>query len=89
MYVSKVSQEIRVKQCHAARIMLLAGVSLLALGCGSAFAEGPAGGNVVRGKATISQQGAVSRITQTSRRAVIDWESFNVGREASPVVGRY
>ena len=85
MYVSKVSQEIRVKQCHAARIMLLAGVSLLALGCGSAFAEGPAGGNVVRGKATISQQGAVSRITQTSRRAVIDWESFNVGREASVV----
>ncbi|NBU44304.1 MAG: filamentous hemagglutinin N-terminal domain-containing protein, partial [Betaproteobacteria bacterium] len=47
----------------------------------------PTGGTVVRGNASISQtataQAANMVVTQTSQRAVLNWNSFNVGQAAS------
>ncbi|WP_424934061.1 MBG domain-containing protein, partial [Amaricoccus macauensis] len=65
------------------RLALLAGTSLLALGGTMALADGVSGGKVARGKVTISQKGGNSVIRQQSRRAVIDWDSFDVGRNES------
>jgi len=43
----------------------------------------PTGGQIVGGQASISQNGAAMRIEQTSSRAAIDWQSFNIGAQAS------
>ena len=43
----------------------------------------PTGGNVAGGQASISQSGAAMRIDQASARAAIDWQSFNIGAQAS------
>ncbi|MEY2809119.1 MAG: hypothetical protein RLZ66_630, partial [Pseudomonadota bacterium] len=42
----------------------------------------PTGGQVVAGQAAISQSAAVMNVDQTSQRAAIDWQSFNVGSAA-------
>ncbi len=42
----------------------------------------PTGGNVVAGQAGINQAGAVMNISQSSQRAAIDWQTFNVGSAA-------
>jgi filamentous hemagglutinin family protein len=42
----------------------------------------PTGGNVAAGTASISQSGANMVIDQSTQRAVINWQSFNVGKEA-------
>ena len=44
-----------------------------------AFAA-PKGGKVVAGSAAIDQAGGVTRITQHSNRAVIDWQSFAIAK---------
>jgi filamentous hemagglutinin family protein len=43
----------------------------------------PTGGSVVAGAATITQNNAAMVINQSTNRAAIDWQSFNVGRDAS------
>jgi len=43
----------------------------------------PTGGQVNAGQATISQSGSTLNINQTSQRAVVDWSSFNVGKDAT------
>src|SRR5688572_14150810 len=43
----------------------------------------PTNGRVVGGEASISQSGAAMRIEQSSTRAAIDWQSFNIGAQAS------
>lgn len=43
----------------------------------------PTGGQVVGGQASISQNGAVMNIQQTSGRAAIDWQRFDVGSQAT------
>lgn len=47
----------------------------------------PTGGNVARGSATISQtvtaQAAAMVVNQTSQRAVVNWDTFNLGQAAS------
>ena len=47
----------------------------------------PTGGNVVAGNAVISQTqtatSATMNINQTSQRAVVNWDSFNVGKNAT------
>src|SRR5580704_9969928 len=43
----------------------------------------PTGGAVVAGAAAISQSVGNTRITQSSQRAAIDWQSFNVGSQQS------
>jgi filamentous hemagglutinin family protein len=52
-------------------------VSLL-LGTSLAYAN-PEDGRVVRGSATITTDGSVVTITQTSKKAVIDWQRFSIG----------
>lgn len=47
-----------------------------------ASAQLPTGGNVVGGQASIQSSGAAMTIHQTSNRAVIDWNTFNVGAQA-------
>ena len=42
----------------------------------------PVGGQVVAGSASISQSNASMLINQTSNRAAIDWQSFNLGSQA-------
>ncbi len=43
----------------------------------------PSGGNVVAGSAVFAPHGAVLDVRQTSARAAIDWQTFNVGRAAT------
>lgn len=43
----------------------------------------PAGGQVSAGQAAISRSGTRTQVTQGSDRAVIDWQGFDVGRNAS------
>ncbi len=47
----------------------------------------PTGGTVAKGTATISQtataQAAAMTVTQTSQRAVVNWNTFNIGSNAS------
>jgi len=38
----------------------------------------PVGGNVAAGNATITNSGNTETITQTGKRAVIDWQGFNI-----------
>ena len=42
----------------------------------------PSGGKVVGGNASISATGSTLNINQSSNRAAIDWNSFNVGSDA-------
>ncbi|TXI12773.1 MAG: filamentous hemagglutinin N-terminal domain-containing protein, partial [Polynucleobacter sp.] len=42
----------------------------------------PSGGRVAMGQATINQTGNTLNIVQSSQRAVINWNSFNVGSQA-------
>ena len=64
----------------ALRALPLLGASALALALAAAEAQSPRGGVVARGAARIAQDAARTTITQTSRRAVIDWRGFDVGR---------
>lgn len=59
--------------------LLAAGATALAL-AGGAWADGPRGGTVVDGSAGITRSEGRTTIRQTSRRAVIDWRRFDVGR---------
>src|SRR5918992_2124976 len=43
----------------------------------------PTDGRVIRGEASIAQSGTAMRIDQSSARAAIDWQSFNIGAQAS------
>ncbi|MFM1805961.1 MAG: hypothetical protein RL212_220, partial [Pseudomonadota bacterium] len=54
---------------------------------GGAFAQSsadalPSGGQVVAGQATIQQKGNTLNVVQASQRAVVNWQSFNVGANA-------
>ena len=59
--------------------------SMLLLGGAHAMDAGalPAGGVVTAGSATISKAADVLGIQQTSQRAAIDWQSFNIGSAAA------
>src|SRR5438067_10735578 len=43
----------------------------------------PTGGRVIAGQATIGQSGAAMQIQQGSARAALDWNTFNIGSQAS------
>src|SRR5262249_22502177 len=61
------------------RNLLLTTAALLALGAAPA-ADGPAGGTVVGGAATIQGQGGPAVIVnQSSGSAIINWNTFNIG----------
>ena len=59
----------------------------LLLGAGAAAAtptatELPTGGQVVAGQASISSNGARLEVQQSSQRAALDWQTFNIGSQA-------
>lgn len=55
----------------------------LALAFASAASAAPTGASVSAGQAQVAQAGNLTRVSQQSERAVIDWRSFNIGtREA-------
>ncbi len=71
-----------------ARALLLGTTALLPLALlAPAHAQAPnampTGGQVTAGQALIQQQGNRTQITQGSDRAVIDWQRFDVGRDAT------
>ena len=41
----------------------------------------PVGGQTVAGQATIQQSGATTTITQTSQKAIINWQSFDIAAD--------
>ena len=43
----------------------------------------PTGGQVAAGQASISQSGNTLNVNQTSQRAVVDWNTFNIGKDAT------
>ena len=43
----------------------------------------PSGGQVSAGQAILSQSGNTLNINQSSQRAVVDWNTFNVGKDAT------
>ena len=74
------------------RVRVVAAAVALALGSLDARAQQaisatalPTGGRLVGGQATISQSGAAMSIVQGTPRAAIDWQSFNIGANASVV----
>jgi filamentous hemagglutinin family protein len=45
----------------------------------------PTGGRLAGGQATISQSGTAMTIVQSTPRTALDWQSFNIGANASVV----
>jgi len=63
---------------------LLAVFLCVALVCPVHIALGaPTGGEVVGGQAQINQSGAATTINQSSSRSIINWRSFDIGRQES------
>ena len=60
--------------------MLSSVSSAVLLSAGTALA-GPQGGEVVQGAATISQNDVQTTITQSTDRAVINWQAFSIGAD--------
>ncbi|WP_300035253.1 MBG domain-containing protein [uncultured Roseobacter sp.] len=61
-------------------LLTTAAAAVLALASGQTNAQSPQGGVVASGAATISQNSSQSVISQTTQRAIIDWQSFDVGK---------
>jgi filamentous hemagglutinin family protein len=66
------------RQGRTFRSVLLATSALVPLGLVPAHSN-PQGGQVVGGSASIATQGSTTTITQTTDRAVINWNTFNIG----------
>ena len=52
---------------------------LVALGLAPAAQALPTGGHVAAGQASIATAGNTTTVTQESSRAILDWQSFNIG----------
>ncbi|MCX8501287.1 MAG: filamentous hemagglutinin N-terminal domain-containing protein, partial [Alphaproteobacteria bacterium] len=68
------------------KTLLLASAAILSTLATGAVKAAPLGGTVTRGEAAISVEGNTTTIDQTTDRAVIDWNSFNL---ASDEVARF
>ncbi|MBT0670081.1 filamentous hemagglutinin N-terminal domain-containing protein [Novosphingobium profundi] len=60
-------------------------VALLGLAPSARAQTLPTGGTVAAGSASIATTGTATRITQTSDKAIINWDSFSVGQGASVI----
>ncbi len=49
----------------------------------TAIYANPTGGEVAAGSATITQSGTHTEITQTTDKAIVNWQSFNIGANES------
>ncbi|MDX9706306.1 MAG: filamentous hemagglutinin N-terminal domain-containing protein, partial [Azospira sp.] len=83
-----VAEIVKARGKRASRAALLV-APLVAVSPAPTFAQAPppaalpAGGQVVAGSASIAQSGATMNITQSTQRAAIDWQTFNVGSGAT------
>jgi len=68
-----------VSTCAAASLVVLSSQALAA----PPVTELPTGGNVVAGQANINQSGLTMNINQTTNRAAVNWNTFNVGSDAT------
>ena len=66
-------------------LAIIASLASLALAAPPAPTELPTGGKVAAGSAAISQSAANLTIDQSSSRAIINWNTFNIGSQASVV----
>ncbi|HEU4602922.1 MAG TPA: filamentous hemagglutinin N-terminal domain-containing protein, partial [Steroidobacteraceae bacterium] len=87
--VAEIARGRRKRNRRTAAVTLLAMLGLTAMDASAAPpapAELPHNGHVVTGVATIdsstSADGAVMNINQSTQRAIIDWDTFNVGSAA-------
>lgn len=65
---------------------MLAGIAQQSFAAGPAVPAAnalPTGGQVTAGQATIAQSGNTMNINQSSQRAVVNWNSFDVGSQAT------
>src|SRR5580698_9208017 len=63
------------------RTLLLLWVAMLASAAAGFAVAGPNGGTVVGGSATIQGQGSAAvTINQATQNAIINWQTFNIGR---------
>lgn len=62
---------------------LLGAAVLQVAACLSARAQLPSGAQVVSGDVNIAQAGNAMTVTQASRHAIVNWQSFNLGAGAS------
>jgi hypothetical protein len=88
--IPKITQPSHRKSCEsqfkAAKLLAalaIAGLAGQALAAPPAANALPTGGKVVAGTAAISQAGNTMNINQSSQRAVINWNSFDVGSQAT------
>ncbi|MDD5333790.1 MAG: filamentous hemagglutinin N-terminal domain-containing protein, partial [Rhodoferax sp.] len=72
----------RSKRAAVALLLAATGVAVAAPPNPPAPTRLPTGGQVVAGTASIAQSGALMNINQSSQRAAIDWQTFNVGSAA-------
>ena len=61
--------------------LLVCGVALAA--SGASATESPTGGKVIGGAGSITQNGAETIVKQQSKLLALDWQTFNVGKDAS------
>ena len=73
----------QVKRSAAALMLTLAIGAHTALAAELATTALPGGGQVTAGQATISSTGAAMTINQGSQRAIINWQNFDIGSQAS------
>ena len=76
----------RVHICMLASLLVAAGLLSLPVAAQTstvASTQLPTGGQVSAGQANISQSGNTLNVNQSSPRAVVDWNSFNVGKDAT------
>lgn len=71
----------RAAQQHAFRNALATASAVTALVAACPALAGPQGGAVVDGQATIQQSGATTNINQSTNKAIINWQSFSIGRQ--------
>ncbi|HLO64200.1 MAG TPA: ESPR-type extended signal peptide-containing protein, partial [Azonexus sp.] len=76
-----VAENVKARGKRASGAVLLA-ASGFAFAAPPVATELPTGGQVVGGSAGIVQSGATMNITQTTARAAIDWQTFNIGSAA-------
>ena len=48
----------------------------------------PTGGTVIHGDVEIGSEGALMNINQATHSAIVDWQSFNIGTDASVIVNQ-
>ncbi len=72
-----------VKRSAATLLLIMAVGSHATLAADLAATALPGGGQVTSGQATISSSGANMAISQSSQRAIINWQNFDIGSQAS------